>query len=323
MTMLLEIEFSLKRLFKTKALNHQGSRFLALEYVFAVIDKYWKQLGLEKKDEYTISEVEDGLFQYLPLWVEESLKAIPRESIQNIGKNGYLNLDLIRVLVPSVYEKMIESRVNEKLRHQKTIYVQIPVDSREIPLKLMDQFLTYLKKEGITNLTRHYRPPNFSRVKKPTEIIWNGYNLDDIIFNLQTFFHNLVSCYYTILENNFPKLQDKLTHFYGASKIIVEVELEEKYGPMKRVLYLKNEAEKELSVSIISKSEGKIPDDYSQRKTLLFNEKQYQIISWSSGVLDFIFHELPMLDTIYKILLDKIGAFFNFDTIGVVSGIFF
>jgi uncharacterized protein DUF4365 len=59
-----------------KLLDHSGVVTLAREYLFAYVDKYAEQLGLSKKDRYTISELEEAFVNYYPRWLFAAKKAL-------------------------------------------------------------------------------------------------------------------------------------------------------------------------------------------------------------------------------------------------------
>src|SRR5450755_1120354 len=60
---------------KQKLLDHSVSTTLAREYIFAYVDKYTEQLGLSKKDRYTVAELEVAFTNYYPRWLVEAQKA--------------------------------------------------------------------------------------------------------------------------------------------------------------------------------------------------------------------------------------------------------
>lgn len=49
---------------------------MAREYLFAYVDKYSEQLGLSKKDSYTVSEMEEAFINYYPRWLFAAKKAL-------------------------------------------------------------------------------------------------------------------------------------------------------------------------------------------------------------------------------------------------------
>ncbi|MFX1296068.1 MAG: hypothetical protein ACFFD2_14615, partial [Promethearchaeota archaeon] len=310
----------IKEIFDNKALYHQGNIFLANEFIFAAINKFKLQLGLEEKNEYTVDEIEKGLEIYLPLWVQQATKTISKDILFNMFKrNGYYDPKFMLFSCHKFQQDWINQRIKDKLSQIPLKIPNIPFENTEMPFRILREFLSFLKKRGVEKVHRLYRPPDYSRMKKPADLIYNKYEPEDLERNIRLFFQNLIPSYNTLLKNNFPELKDKLPYFYGATKILVEIDLKKYYHsrydvPTKTVLYLKNKEVTDLSVDILLKSEGNIPDDVFVTKTLEYKGKNYSVLAGSFGILDFIFQDLPMFDTVYKILIDNLGRYLGFDT---------
>jgi len=59
------IQTKTEKIIEAKLLKHAGSEFLAKEFVFAFIDKFHTQMGLEQKDKYLVEEIEKAFLYIL------------------------------------------------------------------------------------------------------------------------------------------------------------------------------------------------------------------------------------------------------------------
>ena len=77
---------------KQKLLDHSVSMTLAREYLFAYVDKYTEQLGLSKKDQYTVAELETAFTNYYPRWLVEAQKVLSARN-NNAVLNSTISTD--------------------------------------------------------------------------------------------------------------------------------------------------------------------------------------------------------------------------------------
>lgn len=77
------MEKRIEQLTNYRLLDHKGSEFLAREFIIAFVDKFADQMGLPKKDSYTLAEIGNGFYRHLPFWVEETIKLFVRRQEWN------------------------------------------------------------------------------------------------------------------------------------------------------------------------------------------------------------------------------------------------
>lgn len=320
------IQRKLSTLLKHKLLDHANSEFLAREFVFAFIDLFHVQLGLSKKDEYTLSEIKDAFRVYLPLWMEESVKLILRKrrnSYMNIAtvEGGELYLDpenLIRAIT-SEERKEIECKTKERLKDKNVDIPGLPLGNKKLPLGICFEFLTCLENMQQEVLRRPYKLRNYSRVSGG-DWIWNWFSKRDVEYNLHVFFEKLQSVYETILETNFPLIKKQLLLFDRVDKIIIVFATKDEYNvykdhPTYKMFGLRAKDEiEEVAIEVIAKESesAKVFSNFNYEKNLIeHNKKKYNVIYTIESGLDFIYKDTPMLNFIYDLLNDKFGHYFE------------
>jgi hypothetical protein len=76
----------LSPLLEKKLLDTESCQVLAKEYAFAFINRFYKQLGLEKKQKYSLNEITERFYVYLPLWIQEAVTIILRKKPNRFKK---------------------------------------------------------------------------------------------------------------------------------------------------------------------------------------------------------------------------------------------
>lgn len=307
-----------------KDLNHDGIRFLEKEFIFASIDKFHKQFGLEKKNQYTIEEIEYGLYTYLPIWVEEKIKTFPMNVLNNLLKRKkYLDPISLSILGGVEATEQVESSVKERIAKNQIKILKIPIGNSDLPFGVLEKSLYSLKAQNLSEIDRIYHPPDYSRLKKG-DSSYNAYTQEEIKENIEIFFKNLPDIYQQILDINFPIFSKNLPLFNGATTILIELDLKESYSrdflesPAAIIYGLKRDAEKELRIIYYEKSENKMPprpNTELREEGVEFDGKLYEIASWQWTRLDFIFKDSPLLNYVYNMLWGNLNEHFNRDKI--------
>lgn len=315
-------------LLENRLLNHQGNQFLANEFITGFIDKFHTQLGLQIKREYTIEEIEIAFYHYLPIWIDEALGIIisakrnKNEKLEDclhrdgIGRTlPYFDpADLARQIMSDEFDA-IKYKVTERLNQEKINISSLPLGNDIFQFGIFTEFFSFLKNKGIRKIERVYLPKDYSRIKRSG---WDILSPEAIKKNLKVFFDNLPLVYNNLLIQNFPLLKDKLSLFGNVSKILVVFDVNEEYNepgnpPTIQIIYLSNKEEKDIKIEVFAESEGKIPemDSIYFRKDIEFGGRKYDIISGSTGILDFIYKDLPMFNYVYKMLEDNLKNYFD------------
>jgi len=217
------IEHRMERIIDNKILNHENM-FLAHEYLFEFVEKFHIQLGIEIKDEYEIFEVENAFYNYLPIWVIETVKFMIR-----VNRNGVTKISdcLYRrpffdplLLIPQIMsdERTEITEIVEKNVKAGVRIPSIPLGNERYPFGMFVDFITYLKFNDVKKVTRIYAPKDYRR---PGGTIYKVWSEDALKYNLKEFFNNFPKIYNEIIDKNFPSLSTELSLFTGVSRIII------------------------------------------------------------------------------------------------------
>lgn len=319
------------RLLENRLLEHQGNQFLAREFIIGFIDKFYIQIGLEKKEEYTLEEVGKAFFHYLPIWVDEAV-----DIIVNTGRNNrnrpedclhrdnagrilpYFDPDDLAWHIMSDELDTINGNVAKRLDQEKISVPRLRLGNDRIPFGIFTEFFSFLKNQGVKKIERVYFPKDYSRLRRGNEI-WNLLSPEAVEKFLKTFFGNLPHVYYDLLSLNFPLLKDNLPIFRGVSRILIAFDVNEEYtthhdAPKIQIFYLKNREESGIKIEVFPKSENRVPDmlsiDFDFEKGVDLDGRKYEISSAYIQALNFMCEDLPMFNYVYKMLGKSIKSYF-------------
>jgi hypothetical protein len=322
------IQSKTMRLLEHRLLEHRGNQFLAREFIIGFIDKFHIQIGLEKKEEYTLEEVEKAFFHYLPIWVDEAV-----DIIVNSGRNNrnrpedclhrdnagrippYFDPDELAWMIMSDGRDTIKRNATKRLNQEKIDVPLLYLGNDHFPFGIFTEFFSFLKNQGVKKIERVYFPKDYSRLR--SSFVWNLLSPEAVEKILKTFFENLPQVYEDLLSQNFPLLKDKLPPFGGASKILIVFDVKEVYTshhdlPKIEIFYLKSREESGIKIEVFPKSERRVPDVFSIdfESGVEFDGRKYEIISASTKALNFIYEDLPMFNYVYKMLEDCLKNYF-------------
>lgn len=311
-----EIEQTVKVMLEDKLLKHHGSEFIAREFVFAFIDKFHIQMGLSKKDEYSIDEIDKAFFQYLPLWTLEAIKfmiEVKRNRVisfaQALFGRPYFDPDLLLMQIMEEERKKIQARTQESIQKNSSIPI-IPIGSRVLSFRIFYELLSFLKLRGTDKIFRPYAPKDYSRLEKSGGWIWNVFSPEMLEKNLRVFFENLPTAYNQIISTNFPDIKDDLRLFDNVTLEVVLFSAKEEAKaftdqPIIGFFGLSSPDQNKQKI-ILSRREsaGELANLSLEkfRENIVFDGKNYVMISASEGVLDFIFDDTPMLSFVYHLI---------------------
>ena len=158
---------------RLKLLDHAVSLTLAREYLFAYVDKYTEQLGLSKKDRYTVAELEAAFTNYYPRWLVEAQKVqLARNNSavfsSTIGADGSAML----VYDPDLL-KHLDQPTKQVIQHQVTSQIAaglpvpiITLTGNRLSPALFAGMLDFVKRKGCRSVVRLYKPGDISYLKK-------------------------------------------------------------------------------------------------------------------------------------------------------------
>jgi hypothetical protein len=319
------IESKVLKILGNKILDHKGNEFLAREFIFAFIDKFSQQLGLGKKDAYSLEEIEPAFFQYLPLWVKEAVNfmvKVQRNGVKAhtacLYRGTYFDPAMLICQIMNDEREKIDQSVRAKLKENVPI-LNMPISNDKFPFWIFIDFLSFLKSQGIMKINRVYSPKDYSRLKMGGGWVWNVFSPEAAERNLRIFFENLPEVYDALVSQNFPELRKELPLFGDASKILINFDVKEVYtsfqdAPTIQFLYLKGKNQDEFKIEMYKKGQNEDIPNISHvnfERAVEFNGGKYNLISWSTGILDFIYEDLPMFNFVYKTLEENLKGYFD------------
>lgn len=319
-----KVHGKVKDALEDRLLIHGVNRVLAREFIFEFVDEFHDSLGLEDGgDVYRLEDLKYGFYQYLPFWIDEAIQVIGSrgEPGVRIGREGIDLGSLQSRILPEERQEM-DARIQERMEQKGAEAGPYPVTDRHLSPRSFEEFLAYLEQRGINKVERLYIPPDYSRLEeRDSNWIWGKYSPEDVAENIDTFFTHLPEAFEDIVEANFTGLSDQLSLFGGASKVIVTYEVSENYksrhdAPSMGLYYLNNDEDGSLDI-VISHEENSRFYEWQNNKEpgdmVEINGTSYKIEGVSYGAMDFLYHELPMLNYIYKQLGRNIGDPLNID----------
>ncbi|MGD0159631.1 MAG: DUF4365 domain-containing protein [Candidatus Bathyarchaeia archaeon] len=319
-----EIEKMVNEVVQHKLLNHQGSEFIAKEFVFAFIDKFHVQMGLDEKDEYSIDEIGKAFFQYLPMWTFETIKFIidvKRNGINSFSKalfgRPYFDPDFLSHSLTEEERKNISTKTQESIQKNLPIPV-IPIGSRALSFRIFYELFSLLKLNENRKIARPYERKDFSRARELGNWVWNVFSPEALERNLGIFFDNLPTVYNQIISTNFPNVKD-LSLFDNATleAVLFSAKKEVKAftdRPTVEFFGLSCPTDNEQRIFLSRKESAGELANISFRdfgKTVVFKGKSYTMTSARQCALDFIFEDTPMLDFVYGLIEEYLKEHFQ------------
>ncbi len=298
---------------KNKMLDHYSADLLATEFIIAFIDRFRTQLGLEKKDTYTVNEIDFAINKYFPLWIDETIKLLSK-----INRNGFTSRyknDEIPLITPSVIisEIMLEERdiiaknVSQRIQNSQYDYKTVNIKISELPLRIFLKFFKSIKDNKVISVKRIFKPLDHTR----GNYLYNLLSVDDAKYNSEIFFSNIHKIYNEVVNTNFPLLSKNLNLWAEFNSIYYSLDLKASYqndSPTARFFFLngKQQSFKEITpekAEILNKEIG----DALQKKTFIFEFQGNEINIKDKAVTsitayDYIYKETPFLDFIYNYL---------------------
>ncbi len=135
---------------------------------FAYVDKYTVQLGLSKKDRYTISELEEAFVNYYPRWLFAAKKPLEAQRNSNapsttLGADGSTIMlhdpDCI-IFLDQTTRQEIQRQVVSQIAAKTAIPVLAITSSKLSPV-IFARMLDFVKQKGMKQVVRLYKPKTF------------------------------------------------------------------------------------------------------------------------------------------------------------------
>jgi len=307
------------KLVNHKLLKHAGNMALAREYIFAFLDKFHVQLGImpEVKDQEKLKFINFGFGQYFPIWIEEAYRLLIEKERNNIAErvaqNGYYDPDILGEIMPDEL-KEIQKSVGNRLNQKSAGY---RVANKKLDIGVFIEALNYINSYGNTeSVDRLYKKVDRSRIARVgSHFIWDEFSKEDAEANLRVVFDNLPSAYKQVIHNNFPTLGQELDLFGEANVIYIFPEISNNYmqqphGPSYKTYYFNDPDRVDKGIEFIDADQAKKYDKivWSSTERSKANQK---LITASHSNLDFLYHETPLINLIYKLLTARLTGYFG------------
>ena len=315
------IDKRISQILAHRLLEHRGSEALAREYIFAFIDRFTDQMGLEERESYSLAEIENGFYPHFPFWIDEAIKFLVRVERNRIKKPadcyyGRLYLDpsmLSSQIMPNEMNELKQSVIN-KVKGTDPVPI-IRVGSESFPFGLFAEFLSFLVSAGVTEIRRLYARPDYSLAPQGGSW-WQFFSPEALERNLKGLFDNLPAAYSAIVEQNFPQLKDHLLPFYGATKVIAVLDIRDERGYDAGVefYYLKCQGELGVCIDLHGKDQHTNLFDKPGIKlgeSVELDGKPYDLIGQASMVLGIIWVDFPILSFVYRELGKAFRRYFD------------
>jgi len=315
------IEKQTTQILAHRLLEHRGSEALAREYVFAFIDRFADQMGLDEGQSYSLAEIEKGFYRHFPFWIDEAVRLLVRVERNRIKKpadcyygKSYINPDLIRSqIMPNEMSELRQSVIN-RVKGKDPVPI-IRVGSEDFRFGLFVEFHSFLVSAGVTEIYRLYAPPDDSHAPKGG-YWWQFFSPEDLERNLKSLFDNLPAAYSTMVEQNFPQIKDHLAPFYGANKVIAVLVSKNQDSSQKGIefYYLRSQGESDVHIDFREQSECRDLLDRLRTTSggsIELDGRTYELIASSSAVLTIIWVDFPILTFVYQELERTLREYFQ------------
>jgi hypothetical protein len=291
---------------KNHLLDHQCNKILATEYVIAFIDHFSLQMSLEKKNTYSIAEIEFGFFKYLPVWTKIAYQNI---TVRNrLYRGGYHDPESYLIHIPPKERPSIDEKVRKELA-EKTEPEGFSLGNERYPFGIFLQMFTYLKSVNVEEISRIYEEKDPQRYRQESCSIYNVYSQENLEKNLNILLINIQGVYSSIIKKNFPLLEKELPIFFGGNLIIVVYNLPVICPPMGpfptcTVYYLKSDdLDQDLEVKIFNLEQIRNDPSLSILEachgSFQYNGKKYKIILREPISIDIVYSDTPLFEFLY------------------------
>lgn len=291
---------SLKEMIKYQALSIRHP-LLCREYLFSYIDSHLYCLGLQQSDAYTLDEIKRALYDYLPRWCDIGIKSLTFYP----SHLGHADPGIIRMMLAKDIRKDVEEAIQKKLPISA-----MSIGSSRFSYRLLFDLLDYCRINGTQKIERVYRLGTAHN----GPMIWDRYSEDEARHNFNLVYQNLDEVYREFLGIN--GLKDSALQLFEEHKGLVCQYVHSAGKPMRdfpsvntyKITLPPGWTGKRILV--VSPDDTTFhfndPDDWNWSVKL--GADTFSVHETSGGIGDYLFHDNPLLNLIYRKLLDKTEA---------------
>lgn len=320
-----EIEDLTEEVIEKRQLSFGNSSFLAKEFIFSFIDEYHDYMNLPEKDRYSLSEVENGFYSYLQLWIDEAVKRLSEEELVNVvtstvSTTAGFKLEMMDVTLSVEQKEEIASSVEARVEAGEQIGHRYVVGSFKTTPNLFPEALSVLKDNSEKEIERPYEPHSYELSEGESARHWDMYSDEEMRANFETFFNSAPKAYQAVVTENFPEIQTDLSNVNDEPLSLVCLTLDD--GPHGQPSYDRfwlqslDDRNGGSGTHILS-DDSKIIQGLKERSrnqergTITYNGAEYVLSSFRWGVPNFIFEDTPVLDWVYDTLEEQLTEYFE------------
>jgi len=291
---------SLKEMIKHQTLSIRHP-LLCREYLFSYIDSHSYCLGLKHSDEYTIGELKRAFYDYLPRWCDIGIKSLTFYP----SHLGHADPGIIRMMLA----KDIGGDVEEAIQKKQPISA-MTIGSSRFSYRLLFDLLDYCRINGIQKIERVYK----QRTIHKGRMIWDGYSEADAQYNFNLVYQNLEGVYQEFLKIN--GLKEPILQLFGEREGLVCKYVHSTGNPMRdfpsvqtyRITLSSSWTGNHVIVVLPKDETFNFDDSKSGNWYLKLGANNFPVTEYSGGMGDYLFHDNPLLNLIYRKLMDKTEA---------------
>lgn len=307
-----------KTIVEGRLLDHSGDEFLAREFVFAFVDKFHRQMGLIKKDSYSVAEIDGAFGEYLPGFLYVAHKIMLEKD-----RNGYrerVARGQIRYHDPDRMSWLDEGELAEVGRlvleavASKSPFPSMSMGNESMPFGLFAEFLSVLKAGGFITIDRPYPARDYTRLGAHGGRISDAHSDEAKQRMVAMLVEHLPRAYRTVVHNNFPLLERELSLLGDATTLAAIADLTER-GSEKEPsyhLYLLEPVGGDAPETIILNraEQADLERAFREHGTARVRGVEYRCRQVNHSVMRFLWEDTPLLFDVYRSLLDRLRKYF-------------
>jgi hypothetical protein len=285
------IASSFKKILKKQLLTLAGD-LLCREYIFFFMRRFYRALGLSKKNEYSIEELKRGFYVYFPYWYSLTLEKYLKVN-EHLLKKLPIFPPFSAIAEGGVYPTQEETE--QKIRSNQSLN-NIPINPDDVNFKAFSQCLDYFFQKDVEKIANPYKEKEFHG-----GWIWNGYSIDALRNNIPLILLNLHTEYASLIKANYMDKVD-WPHLQRNNSIIYSADLQS--------WAIRDNSEIAINYHILDAKNGLAPITFVDTSTesdfkfekdeVWINNRKYKALSYGWTSASPLFHQQPILNILYS-----------------------
>ena len=280
------------------------------EFLYEFADYFYEQLNLEKSGEYSVLDIDNNLKFYLPIWIEELLKLkkiplIPKMVVAPIS-SFIQETDEEKSILADLVQKRLDNKDYAKCTFK--------LENSRYSFSMAIELIEAAKNIGLDKVLNNIAKGEKNLSSRTSYWLWEIFSLDELDRNLKSFFEKLPEVYDQLIKDNFPLIYDNLNFFSEFNHLVITYDAKEVYGnefsdgPSIHYYGFQNDSIEKPKIEIYF--ERDCPHELSWEK-IIINKKEYDPAYLVNSGLDFIYHDLPLMNYSYKLLKKNLEKYFE------------